>query len=502
MLKSICLGSTFVSHTLVAWLADYLEDAHFYIDKNDREYFKEDITRPEQLYDILSVESVVWENQPVVSGITHATVTFDSTLGNPAVANFIMKDQLFRDIGSVIVESTDNYATDGTITITIAPALIGSGNVQINFVQSGLGINFAINVVEAANVIKEINLSSTSLSLTPGKTVMLEATYSPEEVYDPKLIWTSSNSQIADVDEQGNITAIGVGTATITCKALLGIASTKCTVIVEEPLHPGKALDDGTDIITVADVNAIASHIMGIEVENFNATNADANQDGSITISDVTTTVKMILNARYETEEYESVMAKIHAAMEDVPAVISFDDINSETAGTSNVFVRLKADDDYSAIQTDIICPQGLEISDITLASELTDHSLAWKKINDNRYRLIIYSVMNEILPSNEDEIAVIKLQAANSTFGALNTEFGWAATPSARKVSVTSSGGTVSGTTSISDILSEDEIVNVYNISGVLILKNIAISELNKHLAPGIFIIVNSKGSYKLHIN
>ncbi|MCH5326306.1 MAG: leucine-rich repeat protein [Duncaniella sp.] len=501
MLESICLGNTSISLPLAKSLADYLENAHFYIDRKDREYFKGAINRPDQLYDILSVESIEWDNKPKVKGITHATVTFDSTLGNPAVSNFIMKDQWFRDIGSVIVESTDHYATDGTITITIAPAIIGAGHIQINFVQSGLGTNFDIEVVEAADLIQEINLSATTLSLTPNQTATLEATYSPQQVYDSTLQWISSNINVATVDEQGNVTAVGVGTATITCKALLGIASTKCSVTVEQPLQPGKALDDGTDVITVADVNAIASHIMGNDVENFNATNADANQDGSITISDITTTVKMILNAKNQPEESDGVPVKVRAATEDLPVVISFDNINIEPSGSANVIARLIADDDYSSIQADINCPQGLEISDIQLAAGLTTHSLAWKKINDNCYRLIIYSVINDILPSNEDEIATIMFRASNTQFGELNIKYGWAATPAAIKRSVTSTGGSVSVTTSINNVIADNEIVNVYNTSGVLIIQQVSVSELNKQLAPGFYIVVGNEGSYKLHI-
>lgn len=500
MLESFCLANTSIPLELAQKLAAELENTHFYINQKDRDYFKEAVKQPDQLYDILSIKSIDWGNKPDIRGITTATVTFDSNLGNPAVSNFIMKDSWFRDIGSVIVDNTENYHSDGKITLIIAPSIVATGHIQINFVQSGLGINFDINIVEAANLIQSINLSQASLSLKPGETARLEATYSPQAVDDSRLAWTSSNTNVVTVDEQGNISAVGVGTATITCKALLGIASNKCTVTVEQILLPGKALDDGTDIITVADVNAIAAHIMGNDVENFNAINADANGDGSITISDITTTVKMILNAKNEPDATESAAAKARSASDAVPVVISFDDINIELTGSANAVARLIADGDYSSIQADIICPQGLEISDISLAPGLTAHSLVWKKVNDNRYRLIIYSVINDILPSNEDEIAIINFQTANSAFGFLNIELGLAATPFAGKASVASTGGLVSGTTSISDIHAECEIVNVYNISGVLILQNVSASELNKILAPGIYIVVGDKGAYKLH--
>ena len=106
---------------------------------------------------------------------------------------------------------------------------------------------------------------------------------------------------------------------------------------------------------------------------------------------------------------------------------------------------------------------------------------------------------MNNLLPSNEDELATIKFQALNSPFGKLDIEFGWAATPSATKRSVTSTGGSVSDTTSIKDVLADTEIINVYNTSGVLVLQNVRVSELNKQLAPGFYIVVGNEGSHKL---
>ena len=56
----------------------------------------------------------------------------------------------------------------------------------------------------------------------------------------------------------------------------------------------GDADDDGE--VTVADITAIASSILGTEPEKWNAKNADADQDGQITVSDITTTASIILH--------------------------------------------------------------------------------------------------------------------------------------------------------------------------------------------------------------
>ena len=56
----------------------------------------------------------------------------------------------------------------------------------------------------------------------------------------------------------------------------------------------GDANNDGN--VDVADITAIASHILGNTPESFNAENADVNGDGTIDVADITATAGIILN--------------------------------------------------------------------------------------------------------------------------------------------------------------------------------------------------------------
>lgn len=75
--------------------------------------------------------------------------------------------------------------------------------------------------VEAADPIKVtgISLNNSSLSLVKDDTRQLRATVTPSNATDKTVKWTSSNSSIASVSNDGLVTAIGRGSATITCKA-------------------------------------------------------------------------------------------------------------------------------------------------------------------------------------------------------------------------------------------------------------------------------------------
>lgn len=58
--------------------------------------------------------------------------------------------------------------------------------------------------------------------------------------------------------------------------------------------YPGDANNDGS--ISIADVTAVINYINGIEVENFDAIAADVNGDGNISIADVTGIINLINN--------------------------------------------------------------------------------------------------------------------------------------------------------------------------------------------------------------
>ncbi len=65
-----------------------------------------------------------------------------------------------------------------------------------------------------------------SLTLYVGETDTLDATITPENATDQTLTWTSSDTTVVTVDENGNITAVGAGKATITATATNGTEST------------------------------------------------------------------------------------------------------------------------------------------------------------------------------------------------------------------------------------------------------------------------------------
>ena len=83
----------------------------------------------------------------------------------------------------------------------------------------------------------------TGVTLTPetatltqaGQSVQLTATVAPADAANKKVTWTTSDSRVAAVDENGKVTAVGNGTCTITATTEDGSFTAICTIKVEIP---------------------------------------------------------------------------------------------------------------------------------------------------------------------------------------------------------------------------------------------------------------------------
>ena len=81
-----------------------------------------------------------------------------------------------------------------------------------------------------------ITLTADSATLTgSGETVQLTATVAPDNAVNKNVIWTSSDPNVATVDANGKVAAVGNGTCTITATTEDGSFTAICTIKVEIP---------------------------------------------------------------------------------------------------------------------------------------------------------------------------------------------------------------------------------------------------------------------------
>lgn len=78
--------------------------------------------------------------------------------------------------------------------------------------------------------VESISISPSSISLERDKTYQLQAEVTPKETTEKKVSWSSSDTQVATVSENGLVTGVNRGTATVTATA--GGKSATCQVTV------------------------------------------------------------------------------------------------------------------------------------------------------------------------------------------------------------------------------------------------------------------------------
>ena len=120
---------------------------------------------------------------------------------------------------ATVTGGTISAVSKGTATITAKTS-------------NGLTATVTVTVVENPDIVKPtgISLNSSSLDLEVGNTDTLNATVIPSNATNKTVTWSSSDTSVATVNN-GTVTAVAQGTATITAATFNGYKAT-CTVTV------------------------------------------------------------------------------------------------------------------------------------------------------------------------------------------------------------------------------------------------------------------------------
>jgi len=99
-------------------------------------------------------------------------------------------------------------------------------------------IVFLVEGVAGPVAVTGVSLNKTTTSIVAGQMEQLTATVSPAGADDPSVTWSSDNTSVATVDQNGNVSALASGTATITVTTTDGNKTASCTVTVTAPPAP------------------------------------------------------------------------------------------------------------------------------------------------------------------------------------------------------------------------------------------------------------------------
>lgn len=142
---------------------------------------------------------------------------------------------------------------------------VKAGNTTITL-KSSNGIEATINVTVKDKPIDvtKVKISKTSVSIDKGTDTTIEAHVIPTNSSDKSITWSSSNDKIATVNN-GKITGIEVGEATITAKSNNGKEAT-CKVTVKEP-YDKPIVDNYPQYQTIASYSSDTLKYRGLVVD-------------------------------------------------------------------------------------------------------------------------------------------------------------------------------------------------------------------------------------------
>lgn len=384
-------------------------------------------------------------------------------------------------------ETVAKVSADGTITAL----KVGQATIKA-IANDGGAASDVCKVIVDSTLIASITLGQTDVSLRKYHSLQLNAAIAPLDATDTTIVWNSSNPSVVMVSTNGELTGLTPGNATITVQARDGgKVKATCNVTVL-PVLKGDSNDD--DLVNIVDAVNTVNHILNRATAVFAEEAADANNDGSISISDVTATADIALK---QPAPAKTAMAKAFGMEE-------HDNDLLLTATDNTLSATLNNGEQYTALQADIRVPEGKADCEVELSQVLAaTHVLKYAKVDARTLRVVIYSLGNNSLIGNTP---LFTLQFKNrANMSGIDVENVIASDAQAKTYHLS---GSVSGTTGINGISTDAEgietvnggilfkgmngtTISIYAVNGVLVKAITANGATEKvHLANGVYLV------------
>ena len=143
------------------------------------------------------------------------------------------------DIITITFKIKDNASGDAKVTLSIDDVVGNDGN----RIEDYKTVDGKVTIKVPTSGIK---LENQTLQLNAGNTKKLNATVEPADATNKNIKWSSDNEKVATVSNDGTVTAVGIGNATITAATEDGNYTATCAVTVtcahtKTTVHPAVA---------------------------------------------------------------------------------------------------------------------------------------------------------------------------------------------------------------------------------------------------------------------
>ena len=187
--------------------------------------------------------------------IINEAINENITLNKISIELEIGESEILKTIGSENEEITWSSSNEKVATVDNQGKVIAKGEGEAIITaktKNGKEAKCTVKVKASEILATNIKLNKTTMQLEIGKSEKLIATIEPSNTTNKVITWTSSNSSVATVNNDGTVTIIAEGETTITAKTSNG-KTASCTVTVGRKTSGGK--------IVLKDYNVIDTSI-------------------------------------------------------------------------------------------------------------------------------------------------------------------------------------------------------------------------------------------------
>lgn len=213
----------------------------------------------------------------------------------PITENSLKEIAILSGSGNYSVKSSNTQVATATISsgkVIVKAVVEGTSKITVTDTYTKQTAEFDVVVSKATIPVSSIEVIPTSVNIVEGQGYTLTATVKPSNATNSKVTWKSSATSIAEVNQNGRMTAKKEGSAIITATTEDGNKSASCTVTVTKAAVPVTSIE-----VIPTSVNIVEGqgYTLTATVKPSNATNqnvtwkssatgiAEVNQNGRVT---------------------------------------------------------------------------------------------------------------------------------------------------------------------------------------------------------------------------
>ncbi len=168
-----------------------------------------------------------------VTGVTLEPSILSLKVGDPAFALVATVSPSNATNTAVSWRSSDSAVALVSDTGVVSPVEPGIATITVTTADGAWTATCAVTIVPSFVAVERVLLDKSTLNLVAGSAaVRLTATITPSDATSKKLLWQSSNANVATVSETGDVTPLAAGSAEIVVKNADGSKIAKCSVVV------------------------------------------------------------------------------------------------------------------------------------------------------------------------------------------------------------------------------------------------------------------------------